>query len=343
MIELRNCGYGVSDRIANLLSKSFSKSLCVLTLSGSYRLSDDALSSLLSSCHQIRALDLSYGTSLNTLSLRSITNLRHLTSLALDYCTCMEDKHLIQLAEACPSGLVSLSISGLHNITDSGIEQLFFFHQFHPKINETSSTCYHLGPKLRKLSLCDCRLLTDKSMAVLKRSCRSLHFLDLSRLYKVSEKGLSLLFSASVDSNYEEITEHDAHKEIYYEGESHLIGHIAELALEGLSKAVTDNVVVAISKKLDKTLRKIKLNGCSHLTGKSIIALKRHCSRNIEDIDVSFIRGIEEYALYDFMMSCPNLSQVSVWGCSQLSHMLNDFLKTQNMDERVKIIGLMHR
>lgn len=265
-----------------------------LSLGGCYQLSPAHMITLLRSCQR----------TLRHLSLSSCSNINgqvlaqiscmDLESLSLDHCDYLTDSECMCLSSSA-SVLRALSCSGLIHLTDMCLPSLLQKH----------------GPCLRNLNLSGCTSLGDETLSSIRNHCALLVELDVSNLgSNISVLSIQQLFS------YTE-----------FEGANK---SLEVVKVSGLN--VTDEVVECIS--LYPKLRVLSVGGCGFLTSKSMTLLATNCPLTLQELDLSFCRGIDEQALRNFIN--PNLRRLVVWGCNQLSP---DFTSVVHKD--LDVIGLI--
>ena len=102
-----------------------------------------------------------------------------------------------------------------------------------------------------------------------------------------------------------------------------LLGPLQTVCVGGTA-AVTDDVIIHLCANSVGTLEHLNVSGCAQLTSRAIMALLMHSAYSLRRLDVSFIRGVSEEALGALVAGCPDLVQLEVWGCSQLSDRFHD-------------------
>ena len=342
LLQLRNCGHGFTDQVAVVVSEKHAPGLEMLEITGCYRLNEAALCSLLLQCRlNLKSLDLSCNSRLGVNSLSTIATMSNLTSLKLDHATPLTNVMIAPLAAdgTTLSALVNLSLAGLIDLTDDG---------FGPIIKK-------FGPQLRQLCVRGCIQLTDASIMLMREECSVLDMLDIGGLGDVTTAALlglfiegpvvrgdiileiPILFDTSMDldedkakksvSSYandddENMTGMSSTAVAADDMSNSSIGRLSKLCLAGLPSSVTDDVVIQLC-QLSNKLTSVDLGGCSQLTGRSITALQLLC-RELEVLDISFIRTFTEDSLGSLVDNCPELKKLSLWGCTQLTRRFFD-------------------
>jgi hypothetical protein len=282
LLELYNCGRCFSDRIAKYIAP-LSNNLDVLILKGCFRVSDEALSGLLRAAQRIRVLDLSCMLRLGDHAMAAVGSLRYLESLALDDVGHITDADMATLFPDRRETLKTISISRLVRLSDAGISHLI-----------------HLCPNLTELCLDGCNLITDNSIELLKTENRPLTSVDFSNTLKVSSTAIQDFFNVSTS----------------------IIGkarhEFERVVLKNLD-AVTDSVIISICSNSPMKLRLLAIAGCRNVSGKGAMAIIKHNSGSLEELDISFVRKIPEYAVLKLIEECSKLRILHVWGCTQLT------------------------
>ncbi|KAK9839587.1 hypothetical protein WJX84_000432, partial [Apatococcus fuscideae] len=107
--------------------------------------------------------------------------------------------------------------------------------------------------------------------------------------------------------------------------------------LQGLSirrcQKVTDLAVAAVAS--NGRLQRLSVNNVPSIGKLTLVALQAHCREHLEELDVSWCRGIPAKALGLLADSCPNLTRLQVWGCSQVTP---DFLYGHS-NESLQVLG----
>jgi DNA repair protein RAD7 len=323
VLQLRNAGFGLTDKVVHR-TLSMLRALEIFQATGLYRISDEALAALLTTCRaNLAQLDLTSCSRIGSLSLHSL-DLSRLTSLILDH-TPLTDEHVAILTNAAaqcfhssssslPStsmssrcALETLSLVGLIQVTDVAVIPLLSL----------------VGGGLQSLSLGNCPLLTDQSIVTVRTHCHQLRDLNISLLPLITAPALIGLFLCAPSSKSEEvnspvISAPDS-ESTCAKMQIESIGRLENVNVFGLGNAVTDDGVAQLSLCGHHTLKHLNLSGCHLITSRSAVALSRYCARSLESLDVSFVRGLSEDALGLLVDSAPELKTLGVWGCTQLT------------------------
>lgn len=345
ILQLRNCGHGFTDQVAEIVSEKHGGGLEMLELTGCYRLNEAALCLLLQKCRQnLKSLDLSCNSRLGVNSVSVVASMSSLTHLKLDHATPFTNIMLSPLLESDALGsLEHLSLAGLIDLDDSGLG---------PIIKK-------IGPKLRSLCVGGCSQLTDESIIIIRESCRVLDALDIGRLSQITTAALlglfiegpvqqggviveiPILFDTDMDpdivENSSSLLDTSESAPDRAAGTNSMIGRLSTINLSGLPSSVTDDVIIQLC-QLSSSLQSVDIGGCSSLTSRAIGALQLHCRDSIEVLDVSFVRNFSEDCLAALVDQAPHLKNLAVWGCTHLTKRFfdghrNDFLNIEGRME----------
>ena len=97
------------------------------------------------------------------------------------------------------------------------------------------------------------------------------------------------------------------------------IGTLHIVKLNNLSTSVDDDVIIALSLMSSRSLAHLEIAGCNKVGNRSIAALKIHCSSRLRYLDLSFVRKIYENIVVALVENCPKLTDLHIWGCSQMN------------------------
>lgn len=349
ILQLRNCGHGFTDQVAETISEKLGRGLEILELTGCYRLNEAALCMLLQKCRaNLKSLDLSCNSRLGVNSATVVASMSYLTCLKLDHATPFTNIMLSPLLASDTLGsLEHLSLAGLIDLDDSGLVSII----------------RKFGPKLRSLCVGGCVQLTDESIILIRESCRVLDSLDICRLSHVTTAALlglfiegpvqqggviveiPILFDTGIETDDVEnpsLLHEMSISASEDEGETtilsnSMIGRLSTINLSGLPSSVTDDVIIQLC-QLSGSLQSVDIGGCSSLTSRAISALQLHCKDSIEALDVSFVRNFSEESLGALVDQAPRLKNLSVWGCTQLTKRFfdghrNDYLNIEGRME----------
>lgn len=357
LLQLRNCGHGFTDQVAITVSENHAPGLEMLELTGCYRMNESALCSLLLQCQlNLRTLDLSCNSRLGLNSLTTISTMRNLSSLKLDHATPLTNEMIAPLA-AESSTLVSLehlSLAGLIDLTDDGFSPII--RKFGSKLrNLCVRGCIQLtdesiilvreyccildvldigflgqlstaallglfieGPVQRGGIIVEIPILFDTSMDIAEsqdhhesRNDKKGADVKDTDTYDDMTNGQSIIYSSTSSSSSVTIP-----VPIKENNSNISIGKLSKVCLAGLCTSVTDDVIIQLCQS-HNNLRSVDIGGCSSLSGRSISALQLLC-RELETLDVSFVRMFTEDSLGSLVDRSTNLKKLSIWGCTQL-------------------------
>uniref|UniRef100_A0A6N2MS22 F-box/LRR-repeat protein 15-like leucin rich repeat domain-containing protein n=1 Tax=Salix viminalis TaxID=40686 RepID=A0A6N2MS22_SALVM len=155
--------------------------LTTLSIRGACRLSDAALSSLVSSRPALQSLNLSQCSLLTSASIDTLAD-SLATSLAELYIDDCQSIHPMLILPALKKleHLEVLSLSGIQTIDDNFLREFII------------SLCHNI----KELVLTDCVKLTDSLMKVIAENCSKLCALDLGNLRKLTDSALGFLANA---------------------------------------------------------------------------------------------------------------------------------------------------
>lgn len=184
VLQLDQCGRCMADYtlLATLARSPGSlPRLTTLSISGACRLSDAALSSLVSSAPALQSLNLSQcslltSASIDTLADSLATSLRE---LYINDCQSIQPMLILPALKKLEH-LEVLSLSGIQTINDNFLRGFIVAR----------------GHNIKELVLTDCVKLTDSSMKVIAETCSKLCALDLGNLRKLTDSALGFLANA---------------------------------------------------------------------------------------------------------------------------------------------------
>jgi hypothetical protein len=372
LLQLRNCGHGFTDQVAVTVADKHGSSLEILELTGCYRLTEAALCAFLLKCRlNLKSLDLSCNSRLGLNALTTIASCSLLTSLKLDNATPLTSPMLAPLAAAESSldALQSLSLAGLIDLTDSGFDSII--RRFGPQLQLLCIRgCVQLTDKSIVLIRECCCILNDLDIGGLGEITTAA-LLGLFIVGPIEQENtiieIPILFDRSLeldgDDNKDEpeISMNSTIAKAYdyassssseskmgssdtgrggngsADDSSSNIGRLIHVGLQGLSGAVTDDVIIQLCQH-NNALQSANLGGCNALTGRSIAALRLHCSNTLEKLDISFVREFNEDVLGCLVDQAIFLKYLSVWGCTQLSNRFFDGHRNDgvNIDGRLE-------
>jgi hypothetical protein len=375
LLQLRNCGHGFTDQVAVTVADKHGSSLEILELTGCYRLTEAALCAFLLKCRlNLKSLDLSCNSRLGVNALTTIASCSLLTSLKLDNATPLTSQMLVPLAAAESSldALQSLSLAGLIDLTDSGFDSII--RRFGPQLQSLCiKGCVQLtdqsivlirecccilndldigglgaittaallglfivGPVEQENTIVEIPILFDRSLVLDEDDNNDEHESSMSStIAKASDYASSSSSSSSESKTGSNDTGRGGNGSA--DDSNSNIGRLLHVGLQGLSGAVTDDVIIQLCQH-NNTLQSANLGGCNALTGRSISALRLHCCNTLEKLDISFVRDFNEDVLGSLVDQAIFLKYLSVWGCTQLSNRFFDGHRNDgiNIDGRLE-------
>lgn len=199
--------------------------------------------------------------------------------------------------------LSSITLDGMTHLTDDQLLVLSSCSQLEqlsirdlPTISDEPivNILEAIGGNIRVLHFSGCSLLTDVTLEAIKCYCTVLQSIDIGHT-RISATGVMHLFTQESLGS---------------------LGVLEYVAMSGLS--ITDAEMIALCMQYGSPLVHIDVSSCSLLTGKSIVALARHC-KHLQTLNISFVRGMKEDAIGALIQSNSNLTQLDIWGCTQLT------------------------
>ncbi|CAK7352458.1 unnamed protein product [Dovyalis caffra] len=304
VLQLDQCGRCMADYIllATLArSQGSLPMLTTLSISGACRLSDAALSSLVSSAPVLQSLNLSQCSLLTSSSIDALSDslATTLRELYINDCQSM-DPMLILPALKKLEHLEVLSLSGIQTVSDKFLREFIVAR----------------GHNIKELVLTDCVKLTDSSMKVIAETCSKLCALDLCNLRKLTDSALGFLANDC--------------------REIHTL-KLCRNAFRLLSGAITlfDEAIAAFVETSGERLKELSLNNVKKVGHNTALSVARR-SRKLLSLDLSWCRNLSNEAVGLIADSCLSLKVLKLFGCSQITKVFLDGHSNSNL----KIIGL---
>ncbi|GJP43874.1 hypothetical protein CLOM_g3276, partial [Closterium sp. NIES-68] len=164
-----------------------------------------------------------------------------------------------------------------------------------------------IGSNLKELSLAHCEEITDASVAAAAANAPSLTALDLSHLPLLTDASLHSLCSAQL-----------------------------KLRSLNLTRAsFSDAALAALIQASGAALQILSVNAVYEAGDGLLISLARCSHESLESLDVSWCRSVSNHALGLLADSCPNLSRLCLYGCSQVT----DVFYLGHSNPRLHLIG----
>ncbi|ETV70983.1 hypothetical protein H257_13716 [Aphanomyces astaci] len=281
---------------------------------------------------------------------------------------CISDRVLENLSTAL-STVEDLRLDGCYRLSDRGIQYLqakcsptleTFELSSNQRITATSISYIQGWTHLHTLSLAECPQLVDQDFVPLRQLVTtSLRKLSLVQLDKATDRLLELLFADATDTLVEELSVArcsrltDVGVQVALQACPRLISlDVADVLL------LTDDTLATV-RASNLTLQRVNLRRCTNitdkgiedlvvscaghlerleissiplLTGKSMVLLATHCATSLKHLDISFCRHIRDNDVGHLTVSCPNLTRLGLYGCTQISSL---FLQGQALDDLV--------
>lgn len=233
-----------------------------------------------------------------------------LQTLALPHCSRVEGSFLESLPRLLPQ-LRTLDVSGCRGVSASALCDAL---QGLPaldslaldgiaEVNDDLLRILSLAaPNLKELSLRTCPNVTAAGLAALKLPLLRRLALDECRI----QDGIKALTQGCPD--LEEVSLHRC-------------------------QGVNDEVVRALAQR--GNLRCASFNGAAALTDAAVEELLLRCGPVLEELDLSWCRGIGAAALGKLTDGCPRLRRLILWGCTQA----DDIFLNGHSNDVVEIVG----
>lgn len=241
----------------------------------------------------------------------------NLTSLELQECNYLTERSVGQVASLFGSQLKSLSLEncrqlngmnmlaslvkmpGLQMINLSGVANVA-----DGMIQELVSA---VGKNLEELYLAECSHLTDVAMVSITTFCPRLRVLNLDMVSLLTDASLEVLVKNGI--------------------------RLQRLSIKRCK--FSDEALAAFFATLDGCLRHLSLNAVRQAADKTLLALAQHPRSSLETLDVSWCRQVTDQGLGLLADSCPNLSELRMFGCTQVT----DVFKHGHSNSYIRLIG----
>ncbi|EIE21398.1 RNI-like protein [Coccomyxa subellipsoidea C-169] len=246
------------------------------------------------------------------------------------------------------SRLRSLTLGGAYRTTDADLAKLLaaapdLAELRLPQCSRLQDACAiaRLTPNLEMLDLTECRGISVQSLQQCLTSLKSLRVLELNGDTEVTDDLLTEVALACPlrrlgVSNCSAVTDRGVRGVAAAAPQltaliADDVGRLTDAALVALSEScrdiqevslrrctkVTDVGVAALT--LSGKLRSLNMSGIAHVGPASIKALATSCKESLEELDVSWCRGVPEAWLGVLADSCTNLLRLTIFGCSQVT------------------------
>ena len=192
-----------------------------------------------------------------------------------------------------------------------------------------------VGTSIQELILDNVTALTDDCCfslhEVLFNGRKNLQVLSLKECYSISGNGVLSLFSSFAYSEEKEMNlqqHHDNFTKGYnYNNDNdesfsqYDTNKERTTGLESITLSygdIHDLAVITLLQACRESLRSLTLNSCNHISDLSLVAVSHLASQTIETLDFSFCRKLTNRGLVYLCNSCPKLSLLNLFGCSQV-------------------------
>ena len=156
-LRLANCELITDAAFLNLPSNQTYEHLRILDVTSCFRLTDRAIEKIIEAAPRLRNLVFAKCKNLTDVSVNAISKLgKNLHYLHLGHCVQITDTAVIRLVQAC-NRIRYIDLGCCHNLTDASVTKL---------------ACL---PKLRRIGLVKCSLITDQSVYALAQTSNRAH------------------------------------------------------------------------------------------------------------------------------------------------------------------------
>lgn len=157
-----------------------------------------------------------------------------------------------------------------------------------------------VGSGLKELDLSRCTELTDKVLDAVRNCCVRLQTLSLEDCELLTDLGLCSLFTDWTKNQ--------------------------GLSRVNLSRVInfSDGALASLLRHSGGTLEMLNLNSCGKMTQQGLQALlakEGDCMKRLEDIDLGFVREVDDMLVEGLARRCANLRVVKVWGVPRMTQM----------------------
>eukprot|EP00879_Flechtneria_rotunda_P026293 GHRR01028028.1.p1 GENE.GHRR01028028.1~~GHRR01028028.1.p1 ORF type:complete len:517 (+),score=163.65 GHRR01028028.1:303-1853(+) len=298
-LELGHCGRGFTDGAAAALAAAGPfQHLTVLRLGGAYKLTDQGILKVLEAAPMLKEL--------------AVPSASRLTGACLD-----------RLPAVAPQ-LCSLDLSNCRGLPGSALAsvlgQLVNLNRLVldgvPEVDAAVLTAAGRCPSLKALSLAMCPQVNDAGLTALAavgragstRAHSGLEELGLDECSYVTDQGLLAV--------------------------THVCKRLRVLSLKRCAR-LTDEAIAAVADK--GTLEVLSVNAVHNIGLATIQALASSCKETLQELDISFCRGVPEGALGQLVDKCERLERLKLYGCSQLT---KRFLHGHSNEGLVEVAGV---
>ncbi|KAJ6698988.1 hypothetical protein OIU79_012293 [Salix purpurea] len=275
VLQLDQCGRCMADYtlLATLARSPGSlPRLTTLSIRGACRLSDAALSSLVSSAPALQSLNLSQcslltSASIDTLADSLATSLRE---LYIDDCQSIHPMLILPALKKLEH-LEVLSLSGIQTVDDNFLREFIISR----------------GHNIKELVLTDCVKLTDSSMKVIAENCSKLCALDLGNLRKLTDSALGFLANACREIHTLKLCRNAFSDEAIAAFVETSGEFLKELSLNNVKKA-GHSTALSLARRSRRLV--LKLFGCSQVTN---VFIDGHSNSDVQIIGLKMSRVLD--------------------------------------------------
>ncbi|KAJ3166568.1 hypothetical protein HDU87_002073 [Geranomyces variabilis] len=101
---------------------------------------------------------------------------------------------------------------------------------------------------------------------------------------------------------------------------------------------LNDDVIIALVNRFGRELIKLNLNGLDELSERSLRALATGCP-HVRDLDVSWIRNVDDFMLVELLANAPELASIRVYGCNKLTENLINKRILNSDGQEIRFVG----
>lgn len=205
-----------------------------------------------------------------------IVSCPNLKFLKFSYCIQLNDEMIIPLEKLAK--LEEFYLERTEFITDVGFQKMLL----------GSNTI------LQKLSILDCKNVTDKSLKKIFFSCINLNFISLRNLEQITDESI---FSLMEYINYKNLTYLNIDR----------CNHLS------------DSSFTEFFLKCGKNIQILQLRGLGNISFKTFQSISRFCLE-LKELDLSWSRNIDDKNLIDHIIThCKKLKKITLWGCNKIT------------------------
>lgn len=159
-----------------------------------------------------------------------------------------------------------------------------------------------VGSGLKELDLCRCIGLTDAVLDAIHACCARLQVLNLEDCELLTDEGITNLFT-----NW---------------NKNHGLSHVNFSRVTNFS----DDALYALLAHSGSNLEILNLNSCGKLTEQglqSFLVKNGDRMKRLEEIDLGFVRAVDDMVVEGLVKRCEDLRIVKVWGVPRMTQMVD--------------------